>query len=369
MNRPALVNQAAVMERVAVNTPGTMLITGATGVVGAELAEQARESGWQVTGCSARGGTGVTAWRMGEAPAPPELTGPWDVIVNAAARPRWNLPTARATAANVAPVGALAPLVGPRTHVIHVSTAYVTGLRGSAGSERPDDYRNSYEWSKAAAEREAVERYGATVVRPPLVIGRRSDGAVSRFTGLYSLIRSCVTGLLPAVVGDGEAFVETVTSCDVAACVLDLARDGRDGRDGCEGRDGRDGSGGQPVVLGTGEEACSVKELVEVEFGTLNTWRAARGCGPLETPTIVTPEQWDRFYLPFARPHLTARQLRAVELLSAFIPYMSTHEPIGVTRRVPPVRPALRTCVRAWADRHPRLAQGNPTPWVGEEET
>ncbi|WP_159074305.1 SDR family oxidoreductase [Streptomyces dioscori] len=363
------------------NTPGTMLITGATGVVGAELAEQARAAGWQVTGCSARGGTGATAWRMGEAPAPPELAGPWDVIVNAAARPRWNLPAARATAANVAPVGALAPLVGPRTHVIHVSTAYVTGLRGTAGSQNPDDFRNSYEWSKAAAEREAVDRYGATVVRPPLVIGRRSDGAVSRFTGLYSLIRSCVTGLLPAVVGDGEAFVETVTSCDVAACVLDLARDGRGGRDGPVGpvgpvgRDGRDGrvglggSAGQPVVLGTGEDACSVKELVEVQFRTLNTWRAARGCGPLEIPTIVTPEQWDRFYLPFARPHLTARQLHAVELLSAFIPYMSTHEPIGVTRRVPPVGPALRTCVEAWADRHPRLAQGHPAPWVGEEET
>ncbi|MFD6286215.1 SDR family oxidoreductase [Streptomyces sp. NPDC060205] len=338
------------------NTPGTMLITGVTGVVGAELAGQARAAGWQVTGCSARGGTGATAWRMGETPAPPELTGPWDVIVNAAARPRWNLPEARATAANVAPVGALAPLVGPRTHVVHVSTAYVTGLRGAAGSQSPDDYRNSYEWSKAAAEREAVERYGATVVRPPLVVGRRSDGAVSRFTGLYALLRSCVTGLLPAVVGDGEACVETVTSCDVAACVLDLAREGHDG------------SAGQPVVLGAGEDACSVKELVEVEFVALNAWRAARGCAPLEVPTIVTPEQWDRFYLPFARPHLTARQLRAVELLSAFIPYMSTHDPIGVTRRVPPVRPALRTCVRAWADRHPRLAQGSPTPWAGEEE-
>ncbi|MGW6457501.1 SDR family oxidoreductase [Streptomyces sp. NPDC055078] len=334
------------------NRSGTMLVTGATGVVGVEIAERARAAGWSVTGSSARGGPDAVAWRMGAEPAPERLAGPWDVIVHAAARTRWNLPAREAKRANVAPVAALEPLVGDSTRVVHISTAYATGLRGTTQSPDPADYRNTYEWSKAEAEREATRRYGASVIRPPLVVGRRADGAVSRYSGLYSVVRSCVTGLLPVFVGEPAAPVEIVSTCDIAACVLEISAAGPRDR---------------PVILGAGDRALTFRDMIDVVYLALNRWRAATGHGPLEPPGVVPPEQWHRFYLPFARPHLTDRQLRQIELLGEFIPYMSVAEPIAVNRPVHRPADAIGTAITAWADRHPRLAKGSPRPWTGEE--
>ncbi|WP_162002595.1 SDR family oxidoreductase [Streptomyces sp. CB01881] len=334
------------------NRPGTMLVTGATGVVGVEIVERARAAGWHVTASSARGAADAVAWRMGEAPAPEQLAGPWDVIVHAAARPRWNLPAQEAKDSNVAPVAALEPLVGQATHVIHVSTAYATGLRGNTRSSDLADYRNTYEWSKAEAEREATSRYGATIVRPPLVVGRRSDGAVSRHTGLYSVMQSGVTGMLPVFIGEVDAPVEVVSTCDIATCVLEIAETG---------------PRAEPVVLGAGEQVLPLKGVVDSMYLSLNRWRASHGYEPLETPGFVTPDQWDRFYLPFAKPHLTNRQLRQIDLLGEFIPYMSVGEPIGVNWQVDDPAGAIETAIAAWADRRPHLAKSSPRPWVGEE--
>ncbi|MBR8740609.1 SDR family oxidoreductase [Nocardiopsis sp. MG754419] len=331
----------------------TMLVTGATGVVGWELVGRARAAGWDVVGCSARGGDGGIAWRMGQEPPPPELDRAWHVIVHAAARPRWNLPRDEAISGNLAPVAALEPLVGRATHVIHLSTAFSIGLRGDTRSASLDDYRNTYEWSKAAAEREARERYAASIVRPPLILGRRSDGVVRRRTGLYSLLQASVTGALPVLVGDPDVGVEAVTTCDVATCVLSIAERG---------------PVGSPVVLGRAEHASSAKTIWDLAFSALNDWRRERGAGELDTPTFVTPDQWHRFYLPFARPHLSDRQLRTIDLLGEFIPYLSRGAPIGVNRYVEPIDAALPAIVRGWAERLPGLAMRSPRPWTIKEQ-
>ncbi|OKI09453.1 hypothetical protein A6A06_01750 [Streptomyces sp. CB02923] len=327
-----------------------MLVTGATGVVGAEIVERAGAAGWSVTGCSARGGPRTVAWRIGAEPVPDTLRRPWDVIVHAAARPRWNLPAEDAMASNVAPVAELAPLVRPGTQVIHISTAYAIGLKGSVASRDPADYRNTYEWSKAAAEREATTRYQATIIRPPLVVGRRSDGAVSRFTGLYSVMQSGVTGILPVFIGEVDAPVEIVSTCDIAHCVLETARTG---------------PAAEPLVLGRGEEALRLKEVIEAMYLAVNRWRARGGHPALDVPEFITPEQWYRFYLPFARPHLTARQLRQIDLLGEFIPYMSVADPVGVNWKVAPTAPAVETAIERWAQQRPHLAKGTPRPWTG----
>jgi nucleoside-diphosphate-sugar epimerase len=331
----------------------TMLVTGATGVVGWELVQQARSAGWDVVGCSARGSGDSVAWRMGGGPAPTELDRDWDVIVHGAARPRWNLPRDEAVSGNVTPVAALFPLVGRRTHVIHISTAYSIGLRGDTRSDALHDYRNTYEWSKAAAEREARQRYTASIIRPPLILGRRSDGVVKRRSGLYSLLQASVTGALPVLVGEADAGIEVVTTCDLAKCVLAIADRG---------------PAASPVVLGQGEQASSAKGIWDLAFSVLNAWRAERGAGELDTPTFVTPDQWSRFYFPFAQPHLSDTQLHTIRLLSEFIPYLSRVEPIGVNWYVDPIESALPTIVRGWADRLPALAIRNPQPWTVKEE-
>jgi nucleoside-diphosphate-sugar epimerase len=345
--------------------PRTMLVTGATGVVGHDLVETARRAGWDVVGCSARGAAptggaggagGAVAWRMGAEPAPAALRRDWDVVVHAAARPRWNLPDATAWEANVVPTGALADVVGPGTHLVHVSTAYAIGLRGDTSCEDRADYRNSYEWSKAAAERLVRDRWpDATIVRPPLVVGRRDDGRVVRFNGLYSIVRAAVTGMLPVFVAETGALSEVVSCCDVTACLLAAADRGS-------------GAGGRTEVLGRGTASATTKEVLDSMFIGLNRWRAMQG-GPLFTPpSLVTPDQWHRFYLPFARPHMTQRQRHFTDLLAEFLPYMAITEPLEVTWRVEPVLGCVEQSIVRWAQAFPRLAMATPKPWVGQHD-
>jgi nucleoside-diphosphate-sugar epimerase len=339
-----------------------MLVTGATGVVGQDLVETARRSGWEVVGCSARGAAGrdgfedVLAWRMGAETVPAALRRHWDVVVHAAARPKWNLDFDTAHQANVVPLADLAEVVGPATHLVHVSTAYAIGLRGDTASADRADYRNSYEWSKAEAERVVRDRWpDATVVRPPLVVGRRDDGRVARFSGLYTIVRSAVAGMLPVFVAETGALSEVVSCCDVTACVLAAAEQGP-------------AAGGRVDVLGRGAASATTKEVLDSMFIGLNRWRAMQG-GPLFTPpSLVTPDQWHRFYLPFARPHMTQRQRHFTDLLAEYLPYMAITEPMAVTWPVDPVLGCVEQSIVRWAQAFPRLAMATPAPWVGQDE-
>ncbi|MFL6128326.1 MAG: SDR family oxidoreductase [Mycobacteriales bacterium] len=381
--------------------PRTMLVTGATGVVGQDLVESARRAGWEVVGCSARGaagqggirgqggaggrggtggqggtdgrggtdrrggaggggGTGgqggAVAWRMGAEPAPEALRRDWDVVVHAAARPRWNLAAATAHEANVLPVQALDDVLGAGTHLVHVSTAYATGPRGDTASADPADFRNSYEWSKAAAERVVRDRWpDATIVRPPLVVGRRDTGAVARFNGLYSIVRAAVAGMLPVFVAEHGALCDVVSCCDVTACLLAAAGAGPV-------------PGGRTDVLGRSAAAATVKEVIDAMFAGLNRWRAQQGGSHYTPPSLVTPDQWHRFYLPFARPHMTQRQRHFTDLLAEFLPYMAITEPVEVTWPVDPVLDCVELSIFRWAEAFPRLAIVTPAPWVGADE-
>ena len=250
---------------------------------------------------------------------------------------------------------ALRQVVGPHSHLVHVSTAYAIGLRGEGGSADLADYRNSYEWSKAAAERAVRAGFGdVTVVRPPLVVGRRDDGGIARFNGLYSVVRAAVAGMLPVFVSETGALCEVVSCCDVTDCILAAAERGPV-------------AGGRVDVLGRGTGSSTTKEVIDSMFIGLNRWRAAQGGSLFTPPTLVTPDQWHRFYLPFARPHMTQRQRHFTDLLAEFLPYMAITEPLPVSWTVEPVLECIARSTGRWAQAFPRLATATPAPWVGED--
>lgn len=333
---------------------GTMLVTGATGVVGDDLLREARAAGWDAVGCSRRGGPGVEPWDLSGGPVPAALRRHWDVIVHAAARPKWTMPAEEAWAANVLPADRVAEIGSPDTHVVLLSTAYATGLTGSVDSADLADYRNTYEWSKAGAERRVREVIGpATVVRPPLVIGRRADGGVARFTGMYLFLHALSTSKLPALVADPGAALEVVSTTDVAACCLAAAAAGPPAAETVQ-------------VLGRGREAATVDQLFAVASGAFNKWRAERRLEPLEWPRTVSPEQWFRFFRPWADKALSDRQRRIIALLEPFIPYLSVAEPLPVTWRVPPLDDCMARCVLYWAERNPTLASRGLRSWSAE---
>lgn len=331
-----------------------VLLTGATGVLGAEL--MARLSGQadvELVAVSRRGAAdrGVLSLRLGQDRAPAELRRRFDVIVHAAAATKWNLPAAQAWAANVRGTEAALELAHPDTHFVHISTAFATGLRDDTSSELRADYRNTYEWSKAAAERVAGRHARCSIVRPPLIIGRRCDGRVERFTGLYTILLASLTGLAPVIVAEPDSAVDLVPVDDVADVVLRTVA-------------GEPLSA--PVVIGCGPHALTPDELADVIWGTLDAWRVERGAPRFVAPPVVSTERWQRFFLPFARTSFSPTQLRVIDMLSQFVPYMSTSMATPPDVVVAPIREALARSVRHWASANPRLAAAEPRPWKAD---
>jgi nucleoside-diphosphate-sugar epimerase len=324
-------------------------VTGATGVVGHETLVQARLAGWDAVGCSRRGGPGIIQWNLADEP-PAELRRPWDAMVHCAARPRWNLPAHEAWQANAAPVEVVASLVGPDTSFILISTAYASGLTGSVESNDLDDYRNTYEWSKAGAERLVAERIGAcTVIRPPLVVGRRAEGSVARFTGLYSFLGALTSSQLPALVADPQGRLDIVSTSDIAdLCLAEIDR-------------------GQPpsgvLTMGAGNQTMDNRATMELIERRINRWRAHAGLAPLEWPPFISPEAWERLYRPMARRAFTDRQLRILDLLEPFIPYLSMAQPLAANHLVAPMADCLERCVDYWLETHPAAARRELKPW------
>lgn len=92
---------------------------------------------------------------------------------------------------------------------VHVSTAYVAGANG-------------YERSKSAAER-LVHGSGldAVVIRPSIVVGTEATGAIRAFRSFYVLLRLIVEGKVGALPGRYDALLDLVAVDRVADLVAD----------------------------------------------------------------------------------------------------------------------------------------------------
>ncbi|MFI9271288.1 SDR family oxidoreductase [Kitasatospora sp. NPDC052896] len=334
------------------------LVTGATGVVGVELVDQlSGPDGGPSVVRTARRPTdpALVSWRIGHEPPPAELSGHWDVIVHAAASTRWTLSRSEAVAANIEPLRAVLALADTDTHLVQVSTAYVGGARNPEDlrGEEFAGYRNGYEWSKAVCEEIVREEHRGplTVVRPPLIVGRRTDGGISRFSGPYTLLQALVSGLAAVVVGDPGGRAEISPVDQVAAVIAGAVR-------------GTPPSSPRTEVIAGGQRSLRLDTLLDVACRTINECRAAHGAAPIERPPIVPVDGWNRFFLPLAERYLSPLQTQAVKLLAMFQSYTSMGEPFEPTHAVADPAAVMAGAVRYWAARRPRLALARPTPWT-----
>ncbi|MGX9890609.1 SDR family oxidoreductase [Streptomyces sp. NPDC002276] len=337
------------------------LVTGATGVVGTEVVDRLRADPARpgpLTRVARRApDTTVTTWNIGSEPPPPDLSGHWDVIVHTAASTRWTMSRAEARTANVEPLRAVLALADRDTHVVHVSTAYVGGVRAQEDLRGPEfeGYRNGYEWSKAACESLAREEHDGplTIVRPPLIVGRRDDGRIARFSGPYTIVHALVSGLAAVVVGDPDGYAEISPVDDVAEAVASavLATPPPPAAPRVE-------------VIAGGGGSLRLSAMIDIACRTLNEFRAQHGAAPIEQPPFVPTRTWNRFFLPLANQYLSPFQHHAVQLLAMFQSYTSMSTPFEPTRTVHDPGAVLETAVRHWAVRKPRLALARPNPWT-----
>lgn len=108
-----------------------------------------------------------------------------------------------------------------------VSTAWVAGSRVGPIAEDdldPDGgFCNEYERSKAEAEREVrLAGLPAAIYRLSIVVGRRTDGRISRMSGVYPVWRILHQGLMSMIPGDPEQTVDLIPSDFAAEAIAHL---------------------------------------------------------------------------------------------------------------------------------------------------
>jgi thioester reductase-like protein len=220
----------------------TILITGATGAVGTEVAARLAAAGHSVIGMVhqtrefVRGSgrrlpAGAVVPLSGDITTPglglssrqrSELRGRVDLIVHCAAMTDFGRDPAVYDTVNVDGTARIIEFAtsGSRSAapLVHVSTAYVCGERDGVISEAELDtgqrFANHYENSKFRAElavRAAAEHgLPAVVVRPSIVTGAARTGVIRDFSNMYVVLRVLTRGLVRTIPGHYDAVIDLV---------------------------------------------------------------------------------------------------------------------------------------------------------------
>ncbi|MBJ8337503.1 SDR family oxidoreductase [Antrihabitans sp. YC3-6] len=226
-------------------TPGKVLLTGASGLVGVEVLARLVAAGTAVTAAVhsnsafvANDGSTVDSSRFDTVDANVRrpsfgfsdnvrraLGGSQTCLVHCAATTDFGAPTTEYDELNVAgTANAIALALEWDIPFVYVSTAYVCGLRNGVIRESELDtgqrFGNDYENSKFRAEllvKEAITRgLRATVVRPSIVTGLASDGAIRDHKNLYPVVKLIVEAKLRSLPGRYDATLALVPVDHVA---------------------------------------------------------------------------------------------------------------------------------------------------------
>jgi thioester reductase-like protein len=333
-------------------TPGTVLLTGATGFLGMEVlarvieqtdqdvialvraeddaAAQARVDELLTTLVAPlqrphRGRVRALAAdlespNLGLSPvARQRIAAKASAVVHCAASISFTLPLQEARRINVEGTREVVKLAleaqddGLLERFIHVSTAYVAGDRIGLVSEHDGDvgqgFRNTYERTKLEAE-EVVRDSGlpAAIVRPSVIVGDSATGWTQAFNVIYWPLQAFARGLFPTVPADPGAHVDIVPVDVVADALLELLR-------------GPVRGGAFHVV--SGERAPTNEQMATMAAEAFDA----------EPPTFVRPgedaraEQRAGALLPYFRVRCTFDARRADELLGATAPALEDYFP------------------------------------------
>ncbi|WP_081095088.1 SDR family oxidoreductase [Erythrobacter donghaensis] len=135
-------------------------------------------------------------------------------IIHCAALVRFDAEWEALEAVNVAGIRHVAALC-PDARFIHVSTAYVCGLRDGPIPEAPCDpagpFGNLYERSKALGEAELHRlRPAAVIARPSIIVGEQASGRIRSFDTIYRAFKFIAEGKIAAVPASAEATLNFV---------------------------------------------------------------------------------------------------------------------------------------------------------------
>ncbi len=231
------------------DAPMDILLTGAAGLIGGEVARRLVARGHRVTAGVHRnrtilgndGSEVAVAGLLTIDLATPGLglddetriavADAHDLIIHCAATVRFDLAEAEYRAVNVDGTAAVVELAQARAiPLIHVSTAYVCGNRdGAIGEDDPlpdAGFANGYEASKAAAEAVvAASGLPYAIVRPSIVVGDYDSGAIRHFDTIYAAFKLIAEARVTRLPARAEATLDFVPIDHVAGGIVAIAED------------------------------------------------------------------------------------------------------------------------------------------------
>jgi nucleoside-diphosphate-sugar epimerase len=324
----------------------TVLLTGASGVVGRALLRRLRD--FDVV-ClvhhSPVCGPNVTT-AVGDVAEPmlglteqvyTELAARIDAVIHCAAVTDFNRTDGSLEATNIAGTQHVAAFAAVAKAVMyHVSTAFVdTTVDGDRGRTAV-----GYAASKLAAEK-AVRSGGVphVILRPSVVIGDSGTGEIGAFQGLHQVAAGLFAGIVPMIPfapGWPIDFVPADIVADSIACLVE----------------NRVSKG--EFWISAGDKALSLDESVALAV------ELARGLGRnIDMPRFVPPDMFDRLIGPVFLDVLPARIRRnVVRMLEFFTTYLQSGQvkPSSLdqlaalgARPLPDQRESLRNSLRYWA--------------------
>ncbi len=294
----------------------TVLLTGASGVVGQALLPRLRAGGADIVCLTHRSpvsGPGVSALhgdvtqpRLGLAPIDwSRVASSVDVVVHAAAVTHFNGSDADLQRTNVEGTSHVLDFAAAAgTPVYYVSSAYLHA-REEGGRGRT---AVRYAASKRAAE-DLVRSSGLahTITRPSIVMGDSHTGATSGFQGLHQVADAILRGIVPIIPFDARWPIDVVPQDVVADAIATLVEQGRVGGE---------------WWLTAGRRAPTLAATVDALLDV-----AAESGAPVSAPRFVDPETFDRLIAPVFLHALPAHVRQTVtRLLDFFAAYLALEE-------------------------------------------
>jgi nucleoside-diphosphate-sugar epimerase len=324
----------------------TVLLTGASGVVGRAVLRRMRDfdvvclvhrspvCGPNVT--AVRGDIAEPMLGLGDR-AYAELAARVDAVIHCAAVTDFNRTDGSLEATNIAGTEQVAAFAATAGAVLyHVSTAFVhTTAEGDRGRTAA-----GYAASKSAGE-EVVRSSGVphVIFRPSVVIGDSVTGEIAAFQGLHRVVAGIFAGIVPIIPFDPAwpiDFVPADVVADTIACVVENRVS--------EGE----------FWISAGDKA------LRLDDGVADVVEFARGLGvTVDMPRFVPPEMFDRLIGPVFLDALPDKIRRnVVRMLEFFTAYLQSGEtkPSNLdqlaalgARPLPDQRESLRNSLRYWA--------------------
>lgn len=296
--------------------PTTVLLTGASGVVGAALWPVLLARGLRVIALvranpvddprvvNVRGD--IAEPNLGLDLAALQAThGPIDCLIHSAALTHFGKSEAEMVTTNV--IGTMhavkvAKDLGAR--FLYVSTAYTHDLKLPDYLQEYSTYCESKRRAEAHVKAHAADW---TIVRPSIVVGDSATGAIERFQGLHTIVGAILQGYAPVIPAKDDAFVDLVPQDILAHAIAALAE-----RNGAQ----------REYWITRGADASRIGEVHTL----LNEF--VRACGYDRTlPKIVDPEVIDRLFIPVFMPSLPDGARKRLKALVDHACYFNMSEP------------------------------------------